>query len=165
MELLAMPMGGDCGFQAVGWALLVSGRICGQGSNGMYIRNKVAEHVWNDRVYYAAKVSQMGFGEDAESLVVSFVKDVRKGGLEGHWLGSLWGGLELCAVARCFELCVELYGWDVETQSVKRYWEVNEGKNVVRLLFSGKAEAGHFDLLLERVRWGRALWRRRSERR
>lgn len=156
MELVAVPMGGDCGFQAIGWALLISGRACSQGSNDSYIRNKVAEHVWNERAYYAAKVSEMGSSDGAERYVKTFVKEVRKSGLKGHWLGSLWGGLEICAVARCFELCVELYAWDVGTQSVKRYWQVNEGKEVVRLLFSGEAEAGHFDLLLRRVGWATA---------
>lgn len=165
MELAAVPMGGDCGFQAIGWALLISGRACGQDSNKTYIRNKVAEHVWNERVHYAAKLSEMGFGDDAERRVETFVKEVRKGGLKGHWLGSLWGGLEIRAVARCFEVCVELYVWDVGTQSVKRYWEVNEGKEVVRLLFSGEAEAGHFDLLLQRVGWGSAWEKWRGRRR
>ena len=159
-----MPMGGNCGFVAVSWALLIAGRLPGNDVSGRWVRAALAAHVAAQAGFYAEKVDEArvvsGSKGEAEKSVQAFVRGVREDGLKGHWLGQMWGFLEIFAVARAFNLNVELYAFDVGSQKVRLYHQQNEGKHCVALLFSGQAEGGHFDLLLPMTRFGEG-WRGR----
>lgn len=151
LEFIAIPPGGDCGFIAVAWSLLIHGLLPPTQSNGNIIRERLARHVQDEKEFYAGRLREWGLGgEDEMGSVNEFVREVRQGGLDGHWLGQMWGGMEIWAVGRCCGVGIELYSWDVAEQKVRRYWRVCEGKDVVSLFFSGDAAGGHFDLLVRK---------------
>lgn len=165
-----MPMGGNCGFVAVSWALLIAGRLPGNDVSGTWVRRTLARHVAAQAGFYAEQLAQWGVvqgGREAgEDSVRGFVVRVREDGVKGHWLGEMWGFLEIFAVARALAVNVELYVFDVASQRVRMYHQQNEGKDCVALLFSGQAKGGHFDLLLPVKRAGEGwLGRRRRRRR
>lgn len=162
VELAPVPMGGNCGFVAVSWALLIAGRLPSNDTSGGWVRRWLASHVAAQASFYAAKLVEWrvvaGGAEEATASVKEFVRKVGEEGIKGHWLGEMWGFLEIFAIARAFWLNVELYTFDVANQKVRMYHQQNEGKVTVAMLFTGQAEGGHFDLLLPTRRMS-DLWK------
>lgn len=76
-----------------------------------------------------------------------------KVGLSGFWLGSEAGVLEFVMIARALNIRLGLYCFDVKSQAVRRFEEVEVGRTggecEIRLLFTGPATSGHFDLLMK----------------
>lgn len=155
-------MGGNCGFVAVSWALLIAGRLPSNDTSGAWVRRSLAAHVSAQAWFYAAKLVEWrvlaGGPTEAAGSVREFVRKVGEEGLRGHWLGQMWGFLEIFAMAKAFRLNVELYTFDVASQKVRMYHQQNEGKVRVAMMFSGQAEGGHFDLLLPTKRFS-DLWK------
>lgn len=150
LRLTATQAGGNCGFQAAAWALIHFG-IGGNAMCSTRVRELLAEHVRATRDFYVRRLVEVGIVPAvpaARDSVDAFCSEVRRQGIHGHWLGQMWGGLEIVALARALGVCVELYAFDVDAQRVRLYQKVEEGKKVVALLFTGEAGAGHFDLLL-----------------
>lgn len=166
VELAPIPMGGNCGFVAVSWALLIAGRLPSNDTSGGWVRRSLAAHVAAQPSFYAAKLVEWrvvaGGTEAAAASVKEFGRKVGEEGIKGHWLGQMWGFLEIFAIARAFRLNVELYTFDVTSQKVRMYHQQNEGKVTVAMLFSGQAEGGHFDLLLPTRRLS-DLWKSKSK--
>lgn len=185
-KLLPTPSGGSCGFLAVAWALLIAG-IPGACGNPSAMRNVLATHVCSNREVYVTALQEHGYsvsGDTVESAdrnreeatgstwldkVALFERSVVVGGIDGHWLGQYWGDLEILALARALQITIDLYTFDTNLQQVRQYFRARceEGKYVeltVSLLFTGKADSGHFDLLQEispkqafRCRFGKRL--------
>lgn len=157
LRFVATRAGGDCGWEAISWGLLVAR---GSSPSGTRIRAFARAHVRSERTAYA---DACGVPEQVDEFLAS----VTRTGLSGHWLGQTWGALELVAVARALSCTVRLYAWCPTTQGVRSYFEESAGKDVVRLLFTGSAERGHFDVLLEepvRKKGFTARWRARAKR-
>lgn len=183
-RLVPTPQGGSCGFLAVAWALLILAAPGGCG-NPALIRKEVALHVRDNREGYARMLRDhhSALVENAEhntdgndkgrdldcwiDRVILFESSVQVGGINGHWLGQHWGDLEILALARALRITIDLYAFDMHLQRVRRYFRADGSSEcaetmVVSLLFTGKADCGHFDLLQEvltkhsfRPRWSR----------
>ncbi|KAI0567643.1 polyketide synthase family protein [Gracilaria domingensis] len=156
-SMTATPAGGDCGFYAMAWALL---HFNGPSLSATCVRRKLAQHVKQQATFYAQLLRRHGQAQSrqhASDSVSDFTRNVLMEGVHGHWLGQMWGEIELLALAKAYLVCVELYCFEVSSQSLRRYAHFEEGKRVVRLLFTGDARAGHFDALLPQDTFGR--WR------
>ncbi|PXF46122.1 hypothetical protein BWQ96_04128 [Gracilariopsis chorda] len=151
--MTATPSGGDCGFHAISWALL---HLSGPTLSSTDVRRKLSTHVRQNTAFYSDLLRRQGHWELADetaNAVATFSRSVLMEGVNGHWLGQMWGEIELLALAKAFTVCVELYCFEVAPQQLRRYARFEEGKRVVRLLFTGSAQAGHFDVLLPRRTW------------
>ncbi|CAN8075281.1 unnamed protein product [Agarophyton chilense] len=151
--MTATPAGGDCGFHAIAWALL---QLSGAALSASAVRAALARHVASHAALYAKLLRRQGHAASphaAAAAVALFTRNVLVEGVRGHWLGQMWGEIELLALAKAFVVSVELYCFDVSAQRLRQYASFDEGRNVVRLLFTGAARAGHFDALLPLRAW------------
>lgn len=142
LRLVAAKAGGDCGFEAI------SNMYLGR-TDAAYIRRQTRQHVSSERFQYKRACG----GSRAE--VALFCRSITRPGLKGHWLGQMWGALELVAVARALAITLIIHTFDVPTQRLRPYFEEPAGDPVVRLLYTGSAEQGHFDALVPASRWPR----------
>lgn len=173
-RFMATLSGGDCGFQAISWALIVA-NAAGPDMCSALVRKALRDEVANHREYYASLAeSYLNVQEDTSTELVQdehttsssaaeavdhFLKSVLIGGLTGHWLGQQWGNVEIVAIARAYKLHIELFAFDVATQTVRGYFEEKAGDLFVGLLFTGSAADGHFDVLVPQSfrRWRRPV--------
>lgn len=155
-----VDMDGNCGFQAVAKGLKALGILRKSEATHMVVRERLMHHVKDETVFYAQKLASWRQMEDRTisedeawdmglESVEKFLESVMQGGIQGHWLGSMWGGIELMAVARAFDVHIEVFTYCTLKHEVKKYEEHNtESAGVVSLFFAGCASGGHFDLLL-----------------
>mmetsp|Transcript_8817 Transcript_8817/g.12871 ORF Transcript_8817/g.12871 Transcript_8817/m.12871 type:complete len:218 (-) Transcript_8817:135-788(-) len=148
-KLVSIPGDGNCGFHAVAAglnALQESGTevdVDLDFSEGD-IRKLLKKEAESAPGYYSEKLKEFGF-EEAE--LEAFLKTTMEGGMDGHWLGAQFGEVELMMIARAMGLRIEMFV--SEHNAVRCYQTHDFGKNSVGLLYSGSADRGHFDLLLE----------------
>lgn len=156
----ATPTGGDCGFHTIAWAL--NAHQTGMPTNlltAIDIRRKLSIHIRQDADFYTERLQTIGIAssnEEAQRSITRITDSVLQPGVHGHWLGQVWGDVELLAIARLFRCRLQLFTFDVTMQAVRRYASFNEGKRTICVFFSGRANAGHFDMLLMYNPW----WRR-----
>lgn len=153
-------MDGNCGFQAVATGLEVLGILNESEATHTVVRERLMFHVRDEDVFYAQQIAswcQMESESVSEDeawdvgldSVERFIESVTQEGMQGHWLGSMWGGLELMALSRAFGVQIEVFTYCTLKQEVKKYEEHNaDGEGTVSLFFAGCASGGHFDLLL-----------------
>lgn len=157
-RFMATPSGGDCGFYAIAWALN-QGRKAYAFFSPTQIRRALSAQVLQNRHFYETQVTAKyleNSHDDACESVSKFSRNILQEGRTGHWLGQMWGDLELLVVARTFNCRIQLYTFDTNGQIVRPYASFNEGKKSIAIFFSGCADAGHFDALLHHNPW----WRR-----
>lgn len=158
---MSIPADGNCGFSSVLAALAIAGRKLTDEYNVNGIRRSVSRHVQLNRDFYALKIVEHEQAQEEEAIqaayyrVDRFTQSVLSEGLNGHWLGSVLGELELLAVANTFAISIQLYAPSPERGGIRPTVEVGpvltpeiETPLQVDLLFSGRANSGHFDLLL-----------------
>lgn len=184
MRLTPTSMNGDCGYAAIlkGQVLAANPDASPPAIDARKVRacrQAMARAVKANRDYYRERLAL--YCDSVDTLtrgVSSWESSVVRTGMGGHWLGALWGVLEIEVAARAFGVCIDMYAFDVRKQAVRCYHTCGleqvappegagggdaaggetpglapapPGEGNARrfgLLFSGPARSGHFDVLV-----------------
>jgi len=127
MRLTPTLMNGDCGYAAILKGLVLAANPDADAPiidvrKVKACRAAMAKAVRADRAYYHKRVTL--YCDSVDTLkkgMAGWEASVVRGGMGGHWLGALWGVLEIEVAARAFGVCIDMYAFDVRKQAVRCY--------------------------------------------
>jgi len=127
MRLTPTLMNGDCGYAAILKGLVLAANPDADAPivdvrKVKACRAAMAKAVRSDRAYYRKRVTL--YCDSVDTLkkgVAGWEASIVRGGMGGHWLGALWGVLEIEVAARAFGVCIDMYAFDVRKQAVRCY--------------------------------------------
>ncbi|KAA8491194.1 hypothetical protein FVE85_9489 [Porphyridium purpureum] len=144
-----IPADGNCGFEAIAMGMNIANTgKSGKGMSSRTVRAKLREELTQFRHFYELEAQRnAGFAVVVAMHSIDEVcESVGRRGKNGFWLGSLWGNMELLAIARALQCTIEVYQFDTSASKFRCYDAFEYGKPVIRLLYSGFSMGGHFDL-------------------
>lgn len=174
MRLTPTAMNGDCEYAAILKGLVLAADPDAEAPmidarKVKACRTVMAKTVRGDRDYYRQRLALYCDSVDTlQKGVSSWEASVVRTGMGGHWLGALWGVLEIEVAARAFGVCIDMYAFDVRKQTVRCYHTCGldhadpatgggegsiappgpDNQRRFGMLFSGPARSGHFYVLV-----------------
>ncbi|KAA8498364.1 hypothetical protein FVE85_5949 [Porphyridium purpureum] len=145
LEFRPMHSDGNCGFNAIAAAMTRHGRPI----DALGVRTALQRELQTNRLFYRqeARINEAFRYQRASVSTGKLITLVGQNGPNGFWLGSAWGPMEVLAIAKALGVTIELMSFDRNGTQVRSYAKYTYGDAWIGLLFTGKHDHGHFDML------------------